>query len=168
MVFIAINEFHFPSLFEEAPVDENTSLLIFFLKTLVQPFVLKLAISEARRDAKEKLKKIKDEIKEQEKDELRAKGKPQPAEGDDGSEMPRKLRKYFQSPDFDFIQFLKNPVPDELGMVYFRVIGDHKQNELFVILDYDVEAFGDLVMTAKKKTVRGKKKKEEASKRCRT
>ena len=36
-------------------------------------------------------------------------------------------------------------------MVYFRVIGDHKQNELFVILDYDVEAFGDLV-AAKKKT----------------
>ena len=72
VVLIAINEFHFPSLFEEAPVDENTSLLIFFLKTLVQPFVLKLAISEARRDAKEKLKKIKDEIKEQEKDELKA------------------------------------------------------------------------------------------------
>ena len=72
VVFIAINEFHLPSLFEEAPVDENTSLLIFFLKTLVQPFVLKLAISEARRDAKEKLKKIKDEIKEQEKDELKA------------------------------------------------------------------------------------------------
>ena len=59
-------------MFEEAPVDENTSLLIFFLTTLVQPFVLKLAISEARRDAKEKLKKIKDEIKEQEKDELKA------------------------------------------------------------------------------------------------
>ena len=72
VVLIAINEFHIPSLISEPPVEENTSLLIFFLTTLVQPFVVKLAISDARKDAKEKLKKIKDEIKGQEKDELKA------------------------------------------------------------------------------------------------
>ena len=115
-------------------------------------FIKEKIIEDIAGEDEEELENMLNKMKQQEKDELRAKGKPQPAEGDDGSEMPRKLRKYFQSPDFDFIQFLKNPVPDELGMVYFRVIGDHKQNELFVILDYDVEAFGDLVMTAKKKT----------------
>ena len=31
VVLIAINEFHFPSWFEEAPVDENTSLLILII-----------------------------------------------------------------------------------------------------------------------------------------
>ena len=71
VVLIAINEFHFPSLFEEAPVDENTSLLILFLTILVQPFVVKLAISEARKDGKDKLKKINEEIKGKEKDELK-------------------------------------------------------------------------------------------------
>ena len=71
VVLIAINEFHFPSLFEEAPVDENTSLLILFLTILVQPFVVKLAISEARKDGKKKLKKIKEEIKGKENDELK-------------------------------------------------------------------------------------------------
>ena len=71
VVFIAINEFYFPSLFEEAPVDENISLLILILTTLVQPFAVKLAISEARKDGKKKLKKIKEEIKGKENDELK-------------------------------------------------------------------------------------------------
>ena len=71
VVLIAINEFHIPSLFEEAPVDENTSLSILILTTLVQPFAVKLAISEARKDGKEKLKKIKEEITGKEKDELK-------------------------------------------------------------------------------------------------
>ena len=71
VVLIAINEFHIPSLFEEAPVDENTSLSILILTTLVQPFALKLAISEARKEGKEKLKKIKEEITGKEKDELK-------------------------------------------------------------------------------------------------
>ena len=71
VVLIAINEFHFPSWFEEAPVDENTSLLIWIIMLLVQPFAVKLAISEARKDGKKKLKKIKEEIKGKENDELK-------------------------------------------------------------------------------------------------
>ena len=100
----------------------------------------------------EELESILKKMKDEEKEELRTRGKPEPAVGDDGSEMSKTLRDFFFDDEFDFVSFLKNPVPEELGMVYFRVIGDHKQNELFVILDYDVDALSDLVMTAKRKT----------------
>ena len=111
----------------------------------------KIAKDIAGEDEKE-LESILNKMKDEEKEELRTHGKLEPAVGDDGSEMSKALRDFFFDDDFDFVSFLKNPVPEELGMVYFRVIGDHKQNELFVILDYDVDALGDLVMTAKRKT----------------
>ncbi len=84
-----------------------------------------------------------------------------PSPSDDAIRMPRKLRNFFSSSSFNFKDFLLNPVPEELGMCYFRVIGDHKQSELFVILDYDEKSVTDLVMTAKrdKSMIRSKKSK---------
>ena len=70
VVLIATNEFYFPRLFEEPPVDENTSYLIWILSILVQPFAVKGAILELRKDGKKRLKRIKEEIKRIEKDEL--------------------------------------------------------------------------------------------------
>ena len=62
VVFIASNQFHWPSLFYEAPVDENTSLLIVLLETLITPFSAKFGISEARKDGKRRLKNIKEKV----------------------------------------------------------------------------------------------------------
>ena len=59
-------------------------------------FIKEKIIEDIAGEDEEELENMLNKMKQQEKDELRAKGKPRPA-SDDGSEMPRKLRKYFQS-----------------------------------------------------------------------
>ena len=52
-------------------------------------FIKEKIIEDIAGEDEEELENMLNKMKQQEKDELRAKGKPQPAEGDDGSEMPR-------------------------------------------------------------------------------
>ena len=100
-------------------------------------------------------------LRKMEKDSRKQSRSPRGDTDDDGG-MPRRLKRHFSDPGFQFHKFLLQPVPDKLGMVFFRVIGDHKQNELFVILDYEGdEEVSKHVMTAKmdKRLIGAKKKK---------
>ena len=77
-------------------------------------------------------------------------------------EMHPKLLRLLNSSGFDIVEFLRSPVPKELGMIQFRIVGDHNDNELFVLFDYSDEPdTQNLVMTcdrAKARMLGGKKK----------
>ena len=62
--------------------------------------------------------------------------------------MAPELLKRVNSPDFNIFEFLHEPVRQEYGMVQFRIVGDHSDNELFVLFDYgDEPESSNLVMT---------------------
>ena len=62
--------------------------------------------------------------------------------------MATELAKLVNSPDFNLYEFLREPVPKEYGMVQFRIVADHSDNELFVSFDYgDEPESSNLVMT---------------------
>ena len=67
VVYIATDELYFPSLFDEPPVDQDTSDLILFFDLLLTPLFAKLAISTARDDGKNRLRKIEEEKEEKER-----------------------------------------------------------------------------------------------------
>eukprot|EP00946_MAST-07B_sp_MAST-7B-sp1_P004614 g4614.t1 len=77
-------------------------------------------------------------------------------------EMHPKLLKMLNSTGFNIVDFLRAPVPREFGMVQFRIVGDHNDNELFVLFDYSDEPdTSNLVMTcdrAKARMLGGKRK----------
>ena len=53
------------------------------------------------------------------------------------------------SEKFDLHKFLCEPIQSPGSMVQFRVVGDHADDELFILLDYSREAnVSDLLMTA--------------------
>ena len=54
-------------------------------------------------------------MKDEEKEELRTHGKPEPAVGDDGSEMSKALRDFFFDDDFDFVSDFEKPCPGRVG-----------------------------------------------------
>ena len=58
IVFLLESRFHFPSLGYEDINDENTLGLVIFFDLLFLPLLAKLAISQARKDGKKRLKKI--------------------------------------------------------------------------------------------------------------
>ena len=59
------------------------------------------------------------------------------------------MEKLMPSEKFDLHKFLCEPIPKSWGMVQFRVVGDHADDELFILLDYSREAnVSDLLMTA--------------------
>ena len=61
-VYIATDELYFPSLFfDEPPLDKDTSNLILFFELLLTPLFAKVAISQARDDGKNRLRKIEEE-----------------------------------------------------------------------------------------------------------
>jgi hypothetical protein len=84
--------------------------------------------------------------------------------------MAAELLKRVNSPDFNVFEFLKEPVKKEYGMIQFRIVGDHSDNELFVLFDYGNEPeSSNLVMTcdrAKKATSAFGGKKKTFDIRC--
>ena len=72
VVFLLESRFRFPRLFDYEGLNENTLVVVIFFDLLLLPFFAKLAISEARKDGKKRLKKTKAEINGIEKeDELK-------------------------------------------------------------------------------------------------
>ena len=98
------------------------------------------------------------------------KGKGRKKGGRSKRSMAPELLKRVNASGFNIFEFLKEPVREEYGMVQFRIVGDHSDNELFVLFDYgDEPESSNLVMTcdrAKKATSAFGGKKKTFDIRC--
>jgi hypothetical protein len=102
-----------------------------------------------REESKTDLQELLDDIKDFDNFESSSKGKKNGKKGGRSKRMMApELAKLVNSPDFNLYEFLREPVPKEYGMVQFRIVGDHSDNELFVLFDYgDEPESSNLVMT---------------------
>ena len=64
VVFLLEPKFYAPRLFYYPPVEEDTLITIVLLQILLSPLLMKLAISEARKDGKKRLNQIKEEVEQ--------------------------------------------------------------------------------------------------------